>query len=62
MSEGPLAGLLSRAVVIINETGEVIYTEQVPEISKESYYAAALSAFQSYFDRRLFQNYIDLKD
>lgn len=47
MSEGPLAGLFSRAVVIINETGEVIYTEQVPEIVQETDYTAAMSALQS---------------
>ena len=47
MSEGPLAGLFSRAVVIINETSEVIYTEQVPEIVQETDYTAAMSALQS---------------
>ena len=42
--EGPLACLLSRAVVVIGETGKVIYTEQVPEIAQEPDYAKALSA------------------
>ena len=46
-SEGPLAGLFSRAVVIINKTGEVIYTEQVPEIVQEPDYTVAMSALQS---------------
>ena len=41
---GPLSGLLSRAVVIIDETGKVIYTEQVPEIAQEPNYEAALAA------------------
>ncbi len=37
-------GLLSRAVVILDETGKVIYTEQVPEIGQEPDYNAALNA------------------
>ncbi|MBD3325908.1 thiol peroxidase [candidate division KSB3 bacterium] len=40
--DGPLAGLLSRAVVVIDEHGKVIYTEQVPEIGQEPDYQAAL--------------------
>lgn len=43
IADGPLAGLLSRAVVVINEDGKVIYTEQVPEITQEPDYAAALN-------------------
>jgi thiol peroxidase len=42
--DGPLAGLLSRAVVIIDEAGKVVYTEQVPEITQEPNYEAALEA------------------
>ena len=42
--DGPLAGLLSRAIVIINESGDVIYSEQVPEITQEPNYEAALKA------------------
>jgi thiol peroxidase len=42
--DGSHAGLLSRAVVIIDENGKVIYTEQVPEIAQEPNYAAALKA------------------
>ena len=41
---GPLTGLLSRAVVIIDKTGKIAYTEQVPEISTEPDYDAALLA------------------
>jgi thiol peroxidase len=40
---GPLAGLLSRSVVVINESGEVIYTEQVAETTEEPNYAAAIA-------------------
>lgn len=44
MSDGPLAGLLSRAVVVIDADGTVAYTEQVPEIADEPDYDAALAA------------------
>ncbi|MEI6891009.1 MAG: thiol peroxidase [Pontiella sp.] len=43
-TEGPLAGLLSRSVVVINETGEVVYTEQVAETTEEPNYEAALAS------------------
>ena len=42
ITDGPLAGLLSRAIVIVNTDGTVIYSEQVPEITQEPDYAAAL--------------------
>ncbi len=41
-TSGPLSGLLSRAVVIIDKSGKVVYTEQVPEITREPDYDAAL--------------------
>ncbi|MFN8208335.1 MAG: thiol peroxidase [Bacteroidales bacterium] len=44
MTDGPLAGLFSRAVVLVDEQGLVKYTEQVPEIAQEPDYAAALMA------------------
>jgi len=44
MQDGPLKGLLSRAVVVINEEGNVIYQEQVPEIGQEPDYESALKA------------------
>ncbi|MEB4590978.1 thiol peroxidase [Candidatus Thiothrix sp. Deng01] len=43
ITTGALAGLLSRAVVIIKD-GKVTYTEQVPEIAQEPNYDAALAA------------------
>ena len=46
ITSGPLTGLLSRAIVIINEEGKVIYTEQVPEIAEEPDYVAALEALK----------------
>lgn len=42
--DGPIAGLLSRAVVVIDRDGTVVYTEQVPEIGQEPNYDAALAA------------------
>jgi thiol peroxidase len=44
MTDGPLAGLMSRAVVILDENGVVKYTEQVPEIAQEPNYDAAIAA------------------
>jgi thiol peroxidase len=41
--DGPLAGLCSRAVIILDEKNRVIYTEQVPEIAQEPSYDAALA-------------------
>ncbi len=42
IADGMLAGLLTRAVIIINEAGKVIYTEIVPEITQEPDYDTAL--------------------
>ena len=44
IADGPLAGLMSRAVVVIDESGKVAYTEQVPEIAQEPNYEEALAA------------------
>jgi thiol peroxidase len=44
ISSGPLAGLLSRAVLILDVSGTVTYTEQVPEIAEEPNYDAAIKA------------------
>lgn len=41
---GPMKGLLSRAVVVINEKGKIIYTQQVPEIVEEPNYTAAIES------------------
>ncbi len=43
-TDGPLAPLLSRAVVVLDTNGKVCYTEQVPEIVDEPDYSAALEA------------------
>ncbi|CAA0244538.1 thiol peroxidase [Tenacibaculum maritimum] len=44
ITSGPLTGLHSRAIVIINTAGNVIYTEQVTETVNEPNYEAALKA------------------
>ncbi|MEP2650526.1 MAG: thiol peroxidase [Paraglaciecola sp.] len=40
---GPLSGLLSRSIVVIDEQGKVLYTEQVAETTEEPNYAAAIA-------------------
>jgi len=46
ITDGPLAGLHSRAVVVIDENGTVRYTQQVAEIADEPDYDAALAALK----------------
>ena len=43
-SDGPLMPLLSRSVIVLDESGNVIYSEQVPETVDEPNYKAALEA------------------
>jgi thioredoxin-dependent peroxiredoxin len=43
---GPLTGLLSRCVLVIDAKGTVVYTQQVAETADEPDYAAALAALQ----------------
>jgi len=40
--DGPLAALESRAVVVVDEKGDVVYTQQVPEIVDEPNYEEVL--------------------
>ncbi len=42
--DGILTGLLSRAVVVLDESGNVVHSELVAEIANEPDYAAALAA------------------
>ncbi|UOE42316.1 thiol peroxidase [Chryseobacterium suipulveris] len=46
ITDGPMKGLLSRAVIVTDENDQVIYTEQVPEITNEPNYEAALNALK----------------
>lgn len=45
-ADGPMLGLYARGIVVIDETGSVIYTELVPEHTHEPDYEAALKAVQ----------------
>lgn len=45
-TDGPLAGLLARAVIVINENQEIVYTELVPEITQEPNYEMALESLK----------------
>lgn len=47
ITDGPLAHLHSRAVIVLDESGKVVYTEQVPEIVDEPNYKAALEALKA---------------
>ena len=42
--DGPLAGMFSRAVVVLDENDTVVHTEQIEDITNEPNYAAALRA------------------
>jgi hypothetical protein len=44
LADGPLRGLMARAVIVIDETGKVRYTQLVSNISNEPDYDAALQA------------------
>lgn len=46
ITTGPLSGLLSRAVVVLDKNNVVLYTEQVPEIKQEPDYAKVLEALK----------------
>lgn len=42
--DGPLAGLHSRAIIVVDADGKILHTEQVAEIANEPNYEAALAA------------------
>ncbi len=44
--DGPLAGLLTRAVIIVDEDGKIIYSQPVEEITEEPDYDAAVSVLK----------------
>mgnify|MGYP001344527468 FL=1 len=44
ITDGVLAGLHSRVVIVVDENGTVTYTQQVPEIADEPNYDAAIAA------------------
>jgi len=46
IADGPLKGLLARAVIVVDETGTIVYEQLVSEITDEPDYEAALSALK----------------
>ena len=44
MTDGPMRGLLSRAVIVVDPEGKIVYEQQVPEIGQEPDYASAIAA------------------
>lgn len=44
--DGPLKGLLSRCVIVADENGKILHTEQVAETTNEPNYTAALEALK----------------
>ncbi len=47
MTDGPLAGLFARAVVVLDTQGNVAYSQLVPEITEEPDYDAAVNSLKS---------------
>jgi len=46
ITSGPLKGLLSRAVLVLDENGKILHREQVSEIGEEPNYNAALEVIK----------------
>jgi thiol peroxidase len=46
ITDGPLAGITARAVVVLDENDKVLHTELVPEIAQEPNYDKALAALK----------------
>lgn len=46
MTDGPLAGLAARAVIVVDEDGRVAYAQLVPEITEEPDYESALAVLK----------------
>jgi len=47
ITDGPLKGLCSRVIIVLNDRNEILHSEQVLEITKEPDYSEALRALQS---------------
>lgn len=48
ITDSPIRGLLARAIIVLNDERQVIYTELVPEITQEPDYNACLSTIANY--------------
>jgi thiol peroxidase len=46
IKDGPMKGLLSRAVIVVDPEGKIVYEQQVPEIGHEPDYTAAKAAIK----------------
>ncbi|WP_292008387.1 thiol peroxidase [Chryseobacterium sp.] len=46
ITDSPMKGLLSRAVIVTDADNKVVYVEQVPEIASEPDYSAAINALK----------------
>lgn len=44
MADGKLSGLMARAVVVLDESGNVVHSQLVPEIAQEPDYDAAIAS------------------
>ncbi len=42
-TDGPVEGLLSRSIIVLDENGKVLYTEQVAEVVEEPNYENAMA-------------------
>lgn len=47
LADSPLAGVLARAIFVVNKEGKIVYKELVPEITAEPEYDKALEAAKS---------------
>jgi thiol peroxidase len=47
MTDGPLAGLFARAVVVVDAAGKVAYSQLVPEITEEPNYGAVMDCVKA---------------
>ncbi|MFL4478485.1 thiol peroxidase [Paeniglutamicibacter sp. ORCA_105] len=47
LGDGPMQGLLARAIVVLDENGAVLHTEVVGEIANEPNYDAAVAALSN---------------
>ena len=45
-TNGPVEGLLSRSIIVLDENGTVLYTEQVQEVVEEPDYSGALNVLK----------------
>jgi thiol peroxidase len=48
IEDGPLAGILARSVIVLDEKDHVLYIELVSEISSEPNYHKALEVLQGH--------------